>query len=274
MVTATEFCIEPLLSRIERRFAPAAERHGLDFKVVQSTARIRSDPPLLAQILDHLVANAIAYTPRGRVLVGARRNGAALAIEVRDTGPGIRAWRGGAVAERSDLGLGLGLVVVERLASLLCHPMRIESRSGTGTRFALRVPLAGIAGVERYRRMLVVIDDEEQVLEGLRMLLEAWQFEVVAAPSEDEAIAELRRSGRQPAGIIADYRLAGGRTGTSAVTTIRGLYNAPIPSIIITGDATAGRLRESRGHGVVVLQKPVAASHLHNVLAQTLRNAG
>ncbi len=276
MVETTEFSIEPILLRIERRFAAAAAERGLALSVARCTARIRSDPPLLAQILDHLVANAIAYTSSGRVLVGTRQYAGILDIEVRDTGPGLRRAGGQKPAQRPEAAPGLGLAVVDRLVSLLRHPVRIESRPGAGTSIILRVPMgdpvdvAGKGGGEPAGRVLVVIDDEEQVLEGLRLLLEAWQFEVVAAPSEDEVIALLRRNGGRPAGIIADYRLAGGRTGTSAVSNIRGLFNALIPGIIITGDATAGRLRESRGQGVVILQKPVAPSHLHNVLAQTL----
>lgn len=118
--------------------------------------------------------------------------------------------------------------------------------------------------------MVVVIDDDELVLEGMRMLLEAWRFDVVAAFTGEEALAHLKRIGRRPSGIIADYQLRSGRTGAEAVSSICDFYQSTIPAIIITGDTPAGHLCEAERQGAVILQKPVAAPHLHNILAQTL----
>lgn len=277
MVRTSDFCAAVLFARLARRFDLAAVVRGLELRQVPSSARIRSDPALLAQMLDHLVANAVAHTRHGRILVGCRRRRNRLHFEIWDTGSGFGEMARRCLMAEWQADRGLGLAVVDRLARLLDHPVRAERRVG-GTRFVVSVPLAPDdpallkAAPGETRHMVVVIDDEDQILEGMRLLLEAWHFDVVAARSGEQAIALLQDNGRCPAGIIADYYLREGRTGTEAVRHIRGLYNAPIPSIIITGDATAGRLQQSRARGMVVLQKPVAASHLHHVLAQTLKN--
>lgn len=280
MISPSEFSASLVFSRLYRLFDAESARRGLELRLVPSTARIRSEPALLAQILDSLVANAIAYTAQGRILVGCRRRGEMLAFEVWDTGSGLPAelhqrLRGSGRVDEAALESGIGLSVVARLARLMRHPVRVEAEPGRGTRIVVNVPLAEQLGVaagsnRAMRRMMVVIDDEEQVLEGLRLLLEAWHFDVVAAANEDEAIDHLKILDRRPVGIIADYRLREGRTGAQAVSRIRSLYHASIPSIIITGDSMTPRLREVRGEDVVILQKPVAAPHLHNILWRAL----
>jgi two-component system, sensor histidine kinase len=280
MISPSEFSASLVFFRLHRLFDAESARQGLELRLVPSTARIRSEPALLAQILDSLVANAIAYTAQGRILVGCRRRGEMLAFEVWDTGSGLPAeshqrLRGSGRVGEAVLESGIGLSVVARLARLMRHPIRVEAEPGRGTRIVVMVPLAEQLGVaaesnRAMRRMVVVIDDEEQVLEGLRLLLEAWHFDVVAAANEDEAIDHLKILDRRPVGIIADYRLREGRTGAEAVSRIRNLYHASIPSIIITGDSMTPRLREVRGEDVVILQKPVAAPHLHNILWRAL----
>lgn len=280
MVETAEFPVAWLLARLERRFDSVAAQRGLELRLVGSGAVIRSDAALLAQILDHVVSNAVNYTTVGRVLVGCRRSGNNLRIEVWDTGPGVPGNEGGAgvKGDATTLAGGIGLSVVDRLAGLLRHTVRLVAIAGLGTCFSITVPLARAPGslgrTERRdgtRPVVLVIEDEEQVLAGLSLLLKAWQFDVVAAASEDEAIARLRYHRQPPDGIIADYRLRQGRTGTDAVNRIRALYRTPIPTIIITGDTTAPRLYGAEARGLVVLQKPVAAPCLQSILVQTLR---
>ncbi|MBW7850731.1 MAG: PAS domain S-box protein [Rhodospirillales bacterium] len=291
----TKFAVASLLERIEADFEPAAAQKNLELRVVQSSLAIRSDPALLSRIVQNLVANAIRYTQRGKVLVGCRRRGGQLRIEVWDTGIGIPATQlkdvfqefyqiGNQERDRTQ-GLGLGLAIVERLARLLGVHIDARSQLDRGSVFAVEVPLADkrvkqpapavarTAAEVASGRLIMIIDDELSVLRGLRLILEDWGFEVLAASSEDEAMELLNRYQRQPNAIVADYRLRDGRTGTDAIRHIRDLFHAPIPSIIITGDTAPERMREAEASGLSILHKPVQPPQLCSLLATTLGNA-
>jgi signal transduction histidine kinase len=148
----TEFDVAELLDRIETTFAEAAHEKGLSLRVVTSSAQVRSDFILLERVLLNLVSNAVRYTARGGVVVGCRRRGCRLRIEVWDSGPGIAEherrdifhefYQLGAAKGDRHAGLGLGLAIVDRLCSLLVHPIELDSIVGKGSRFAVNVPLA------------------------------------------------------------------------------------------------------------------------------------
>lgn len=290
----TKFAVASLLERIEAEFEPAAAQKNLELRVVHSSLAIRSDPALLSRIVQNLVANAIRYTQRGKVLVGCRRRGGQLRIEVWDTGIGIPPSQlkdvfqefyqiGNQERDRTQ-GLGLGLAIVERLARLLGVHVDARSQFEKGSVFAVEVPLAETRGKQPTPvaaqtaaevapgRLIMIIDDELSVLRGLRLILEEWGFEVLAASSEDEAMELLKRYQRQPNAIVADYRLRDGRTGTDAIRHIRELFHAAIPSIIITGDTAPERMREAEASGLSILHKPVQPPKLCSLLATTLGN--
>ena len=275
----TNFSVSAVLDRLAAEFQPIAADKGLALRMVGSSAIIRSDPALLSRIVQNLVANAIRYTLRGRILLGCRRRGDNLRIEVWDTGIGIPANRtrdifdeftqlGNPERDRSQ-GLGLGLAIVDRLSRLLGHKVDLRSRPGMGSMFAVTVPMSGsvvfprhsvnhgIKAPEASRRLVVLIDDEVIVLKGLTMVLQAWGYEVISATSEKEAIELLSVTKSAPCLILADYRLREGRTGTEAVLKIREMFASDIPSIIITGDTAPERLREAEASGLSILHKPV-----------------
>src|SRR5690606_3491097 len=122
-------------------------------RCVGSSHFIDSDPVLLYRILQNFTANAVRYTARGRVLIGARRQGAQVRIEVADSGIGIAAEQiplifqeftqlGNPERDRGK-GLGLGLAIVERLARLLDAAVGVRSQPGRGSIFWVTVPLSG-----------------------------------------------------------------------------------------------------------------------------------
>jgi len=123
------------------------------------------------------------------------------------------------------------------------------------------------------RRLVLIIDDEASVLKGLGLILEEWGFAVLAAGSEDEAIAKLLERQVRPHAILADYRLRDGHTGAEAVRHIRSLFDSAIPSIIITGDTAPERLREAEASGFSILHKPVQPPHLHTLLVNVIASA-
>lgn len=289
-----------LLGRIETTFAAAAREKGLRLGVVPSRAWIRTDAILLERILLNLVSNAIRYTPRGGVIVGCRRRGDSVRIEVWDTGIGLAAdqhrsifgefYQVGAPAPGERGGLGLGLSIVDGLCRLLGHPVDLVSRPGKGSRFAVSVPRAaarrpsdtGAAGpavtVDAIAnpardRLIVVIDDDAQILDGMRGLLEGWGCRVVTADSDDDALAALAARRSRPDLVISDYFLANGRTGIDVVERLRRTFAGPIPAFLISGDTTAERMREADARGLPLLHKPVSPMALRSMVNQLLRAA-
>jgi signal transduction histidine kinase len=137
-----------LFDEMSEDWAAAAAAKRLDLRVVPTRAAIDSDPDLIRTILNNLVGNAVKYTARGGVLVGCRRRGAGVRIEVWDTGIGIPpekldlVFAEFAQLDRAREGFGLGLAIVQRAAELLGHPLSVTSKPGKGTRFALDVPTA------------------------------------------------------------------------------------------------------------------------------------
>lgn len=290
----SEFPIEPLLTRVETTFAETARERGLRLSVVASSAWVRSDFILLERILLNLVSNAVRYTRRGGVVVGCRRRGAGLRIDVCDSGPGIpqedqRSIFGefvqlaSAKSERRG-GLGLGLSIIERLSRLLEHPIEVDSRVGRGSRFSITVPLTAArretaeasisiatkADPARGRR-IVVIDDDALVLEGMGGILRSWGCEVITAESAETALARLAAQPLKPDLIISDYRLGGGKTGIEAIELLRAELHAATPAFLISGDTAPERLREASASGYHLLHKPVTPMRLRAVLNQLLK---
>jgi manganese transport protein len=139
--------VSVLLSDAAEMFRPIAEMKGLELRVVPSRIRIRTDPDLLGEILQNFITNAIKYTRSGRVLIGCRRRGRLVSIEVHDTGVGIPRHQIDAafveyhrLSPENEAGLGLGLSIVRHLSDLLGHRVFVRSEPGRGSCFAVEVP--------------------------------------------------------------------------------------------------------------------------------------
>lgn len=284
----TNFSISVLLDRLMAEFRPLATDKRLKLKIVNCSAVVRSDPMLLGRILQNFLANAVRYTESGKIIMGCRRRGNMIRIEVWDSGIGIPTDRlndifqefyqvGNFERDRTQ-GLGLGLAIVQRLSHLLGAKIEVRSREGLGSAFSIDIPLIGFAKPDNVTFMqkptdqrhgkgvILVIDDEAAVLKGLKMVIEGWGYEVLTAAAEAEALEVLAERLRQPDLIVADYRLRGGLTGAQAIRHIRRLFNRPIPAVLITGDTAPERLREAEAHGLDLLHKPVGAQQLAEVI--------
>ncbi|MCC6947400.1 MAG: GAF domain-containing protein [Bradyrhizobiaceae bacterium] len=294
--TTTEFPIARLFSRLQTTFAEAAREKKIRLKVVSSSAWVRSDPILLERILLNLVSNAVRYTIRGGVVVGCRKAGTMLRIDVCDTGEGIPKDKQKEVfsefyqldtPDRDRLGgLGLGLSIVDRLARLLGHTVGLSSRVGRGTRFSVLVPRVKSKGKAAHlstiplianraqNKLIVVMDDDTLVRDGMRGILRSWGCRVVAAASDTEALAQLSEQESRPDLIISDYRLAGGHTGITAIANLRNKLGAQIPAFIVTGDTSPERLREVDSAGYQLLQKPLSPMTLRTVVDRLLKESG
>jgi Na+/proline symporter/CheY-like chemotaxis protein len=284
----TGFAVDELFRRLESDFAPLARDKGLNLVFVPCSLTIRSDRRLLRRLLQNLISNAIKYTPTGRVLVGCRRRGARLRIDVCDTGIGIPSDKRVAVfaefhrldeAAKVARGLGLGLSIVERIARVLDHPITLASEPHHGTRFSIEVPLAPAERSEPRPpearadhgpiadALVLCMDNDPKILSGMAALLAGWQCETILAADLAAAVAGLRSAGCAVDGLVVDYHLDNGN-GIEAVAELRRLFGADIPAVLITADRSAGVRDRARALAIQVLNKPLKPASLRAVMSQ------
>jgi CheY-like chemotaxis protein len=292
--TITDFSIARLLVHAETTFAEEARRKGLSFRVVPSTAWVRSDFVLLERIVFNLMANAVRYTSRGGLVIGCRRRRGNLRIEVWDTGIGIPAdqhekifgefYRLSEPNHDRRAGLGLGLAIVDRLCRLLHHTVEVSSTPGRGSRFSATVPMAppgtkvavATAPVIDQRdkskgKLVLVIDDDPFVLEGMDGILRSWGCRVITAENDAKALNLLTGENKSPDLIISDYYLSDGTTGIETVERLRAALCVPIPAFLVSGDINVGPLDEARARGFHLLHKPVDPMALRAMFHQALK---
>jgi len=283
------FRIDELLRQLEVEFAPLAREKGLRLVFVPSSLTVRSDRRLLRRLLQNLVSNAVKYTKTGRVLVGCRRHGRQLRIDVYDTGIGIpkskqrivftefhRLEQGAKVAR----GLGLGLSIVERIGRVLDHKVRLASAVERGSHFSVEVPLAPAAAKPRSRSepksvdlrrltgmAVLCIDNDLKILDGMKTLLGGWGCRVIAATDLAAAADALRDEKTAPAGLLVDYHLDHG-DGIAAIADLRRRYGSGLPAILVTADRTAAVREAANAQDIQVLNKPIKPAALRALLAQ------
>ncbi len=281
--------IDDILRQLEVEFAPLAQNKGLRLDFVHCSVAVQSDRRLLRRLLQNLVSNAIKYTLDGRVLVGCRRRGASLRIDVYDTGIGIPASKRHAIFhefQRLDQGakvargLGLGLSIVERIARVLNHKVEVVSTVGRGSHFSIEVPLASTMPVREPRRgaidaggkqldgiEVICIDNDAAILDGMEMVLTGWGCRVLKAPDLATAITAIDQAGFTPRALLVDYHLDEGN-GIEAITELRKRHGAGLTAILITADRSPDVRDAARRHGVVLLHKPVKPAALRALITQ------
>jgi len=282
--------LDPLFDRLANDFTPEAIEKGLRFAVVRTRRAVHSDPVLLERILRNLVANALRYTNTGGVVVGARKHGTSVSIEVWDSGPGIARADADRVFEEffqvgnperdRARGMGLGLAIVRRLATLLGHEVTLASVVGRGSVFRVRVrdaPPADVAPVTLASavstdplagRCVLVIDDDEPVREGMRQTLVAWGCVPIMASDAAEAVALCRM--QVPDAMVVDFRLPDNRDGLDAIATVRAALDRAIPALVVSGESSSEQIARVRNAGFTLLHKPVAPAKLRAALAFAL----
>jgi signal transduction histidine kinase len=290
----TEFPVAKLLHRIDTTFTGAAREKGLSLRVITSSAWVRSDFILLERIVFNLVSNAVRYTSSGRVVVGCRKRGVNLRVEVWDTGPGVpqdqqqhifgEFYRLGTPGGDGRSGLGLGLAIVDRLCRLLDHAMSLTSTVGKGSCFSVAVPrvaarpeiaespsLAHPLMDASDGQLVVAIDDDPLVLEGMGGLFRSWGYHLLVAGTDSEALAGVVDRDRPPDLIVCDYHLSGGKTGIEVIEGLRRTLSAEIPAFLVSGDTSPELLRQARASGYHLLHKPVDPMTLRAMVSYVLR---
>jgi signal transduction histidine kinase/ActR/RegA family two-component response regulator len=290
-VQKRHFELAPLLGTIHSEYHQAADNKGVRLECSACDAVAFTDPVLLERILRNLVSNAISYTQTGDVEFGcAVQQDGSIRIEVRDTGIGIP------VEEQENIfseyhqidnperdrskGLGLGLAIVRRLTRLLDVRMSVQSEPGKGSLFSVIVPPGDPAQVVEYDSkgtlqdvsgtVVLVIDDDSDIRDGMQRLLSEWGCTPVLAGSAEEAIAQLVDLDIVPDVIFVDYRLRENRTGIDALQAVSEELNADLPAVIITGDTSRDRLQEATEHGLALLHKPVSPAEVRVAIHQAL----
>jgi Na+/proline symporter/signal transduction histidine kinase len=285
----TSFKMSDLMRSLEIEFAPIARAKGLKLTFVPCSLPVESDRLLLRRLLQNLISNAIKYTPRGRVLVGCRRHGQSLQIGVYDTGVGIPILKRGEIFKefhrleqgaRIARGLGLGLSIVERLARVLNHGIALDSNVSGGSVFSVMVPTAKainytaavttatpLSRTPMSGSLIVCIENDLAILDGMRTLLTAWDAEVIAVADPDAALEAIEASDRAVTGLLVDYHLDRGN-GIAAIRDIRRRFGENIPAILITADRSPHVRAAAREESIPVLNKPVKPASLRALLGQ------
>ncbi len=284
----TPLSLAAMFASLTVEFQPLALEKGLELTFAPTQLWVSSDRRLLKRVLQNLIGNAVKYTVSGTVNVAARLEGDRVQIDVSDTGPGIHAsehalifrefQRGEGVRPGSP-GLGLGLSIVERIGRVLDVPIGLSSAPGTGSTFWVRLtaaaPQASTEPVEETAVsvsagllsgcVILCIDNEQAVLDGMRILLTGWGCDVIAAASAAEAVAALDNQRPAPCVVLGDYHLDNG-TGLEAIAAIRGHLGKEVPAVIITADHSLEVQNLLREAGIPMLRKPLKAAALRSVV--------
>jgi signal transduction histidine kinase len=292
-----DFPLDGCFSALDSTFRPLAERKGLRLKVRATAATVHSDPVMLQRILQNLLSNAVRYTRRGGILLGARRRGQYCIIQVADTGIGIperehelifEEFHRGALTEDEDVALGLGLAIVRRQLRTLGHRLEFRSRVGVGSVFGLRLPLAvglpvapeagpgaqgggalsGIAGT-----LVILIENDEATLTAMTQLLDRWHCHVLPVRNQAELQRLAPQLERRPDLVITDYHLDDDMDGLSLIARLRRSIGAALPAVVVSADHSEEVTTAVRAAGCELLRKPVRPAALRALMVHMLAAA-
>jgi signal transduction histidine kinase/CheY-like chemotaxis protein len=278
-----------MLKKIEVEFGPLARERSISLRIVATDATIMVDRMLVGRIVQNLVSNAIKYTqPGGKVLVGLRRRGNRIRLDVIDTGIGFnkdqhrllfaefsRLERGARMAQ----GLGLGLSIVQRLVAALGLTLELDSREGHGSRFSLFLPAtrtiratpeASIAPAETSFGTLglkvLCVDNERAIIEAMEGLLRHWGCDVRSALSLKQIDRERLLEGWYPDLVLMDYHLDQ-TSGLDAIEWLRHNLGGHLPAALVTADRSPAVRALAEERGIAVVTKPVKPAALRAAIS-------
>jgi len=287
------FSVNNILISIFQSYLPLAKDKELDFRIVPSSLYVRSDPALLERILGNFMSNAIRYTNKGSVLIGCRKRGDKVSVEVWDTGCGISDDQMSLIYEDfyqvenkerdRGKGLGLGLALAKRLADSLEHTIDSKSSLGSGSCFSVSVDLAenkadknqseifmnimNLSGIN-----ILLVEDDIDVLKATKQLLESWGCKVKTARNKDEVMNLIKENPYDnPDIILADNRLPGDASGIDISYLIQEKLQVSIPCVIMTGDVERNHVQSIIDQGFPVLLKPIQPAKFRAMLSHLIQ---
>ena len=293
------FAIDDILSPLCREFESLAKAKNLSLHYVKCSLRVRSDRRLLRRLLQNLISNAIKYTPSGKIIVGCRKRGQFLQILVIDNGIGIPLSKQKIIFEefqrldqgaRVARGLGLGLSIVERISRVLDHKVDVKSLPGKGSTFSTILPISTAAAhvireIEQPRigktslsgMVVLCIDNEPAILDGMRIVLEGWGCIVITASGLETARMAIRAANQAAADnslfitpdlMIADYHLDN-EDGLSVISQLRRQWGPDIKAILLTADRSPQVRSKAAETSIHVMNKPLKPAALRSFMAQS-----
>jgi PAS domain S-box-containing protein len=281
-----------LLASLHEQFAPQAAARALQLRRRAPDLHVRSDRTLLRRILQNFIANALRYTAHGGVLMSCRRRGGYARFEVWDTGPGVplgqqqaifaEFQRGEAASPWGEQGLGLGLSICQRMAGMLQHRIGLLSQPGRGSCFYVEVPLTAAAEValpiappppaELSGLQVLCVDNDPEILDGMRALLSRWGLHVATATGLERALEHVRR--HTPDLLLVDFHLNEALDGLAVLAILRSNLQSPPPGALITADGSEEVARRARDGGFPLLHKPVKPAAWRALIAALARRRG
>jgi len=290
----TDFVIGEVFDSVAVDFCRPIEEKRLQCRLVQSRLVVQSDRRMLEEIIRNLLSNAVRYTDRGKILVGCRRAGDKVRIEVWDSGVGVaddqlphifkEYYQGTEGVARG--GFGLGLAIVRRLGEILDHKVDVRSTSGKGTGFSIEVP-RGHATAQgplsawapdhessTFRGVLLIIEDETTVRSAINRLLKATGIRAVVAATASEALALINQQDVRPDFVLCDYNLRGSANGVESIKALRAALGWNVPAIVMTGDTRSDTMEAIASHDMTVLIKPFLANDLLRMIERLHCNSG
>jgi two-component system CheB/CheR fusion protein len=288
------FPIRELLDQIRSEFTYQARSRGLELLVLPCSLSVHSDPRLLNQMVRNLLANAIKYTKRGRVLVGCRRRAGVLSVEIWDTGAGLPADVFQAALEEEPKpgrggiqGLGLGLSIVQWLGSVLGHRVRVHSKPDKGSVFSIEVALAAedtgarheppllarertAGGDVRRTGAILIVEDDPEVRELLEFFLQDEGHRTATALDGSAALELVERDALQPDLLLVDYNLPNGVSGFGLAQQLRESLGRDLPVIVLTGALPTEGPRDATLPNCVTFGKPLKLPALSQVIQYLL----
>lgn len=292
------FPINEILQRMQGEFLFHAEAQGLKLHVVPCNLSINTDPRLLEQMIRNLLSNALKYTKTGKVLLGCRRQKYQISIEIWDTGIGIPIKEQQAIfdeyhqldnsARERSRGLGLGLSIVKRLGILLDHRVTVRSQHGRGSGFSIEIKLPldahtlkrgnlpkeklpELKVTNQKKLSILVVEDDLAVIELLQLLLEGEGHNVTTALDGNRALELMARGNQHLDFLITDFNLPNGMDGLELAAKLRTKLQGQLPTIVLSGNISAGLLREISEQNCVHVNKPVKLEKLTATIGQMLR---
>jgi CheY-like chemotaxis protein len=289
----SDFAINDVFDSLAADFLSSVADKRLRWRLVRSELVVRTDKGMLEAMLRNLLSNAVRYTDRGTILLGCRRAGDKVRVEVWDSGIGISQdqlphifqeyYQGSHGVERG--GFGLGLAIVRRLGTILDHRIDVRSAAGRGTGFSIEVPrgeatrhVAESAQTPRFERenfpgCILVVEDETSVRTALSRLLKMRGIETMVVATANEALAQIGRQEIRPDLLICDYNLRGSANGVDTVKALRTALAWSVPAIVMTGDVRSEVVDSVAAHDISILIKPFEADELLQHITRLHRGA-
>lgn len=290
------FSIQSLFDTLSAEYLELANAEGLDFRSVNCSAVVKSDSQLLARILRNFLTNAIRYTKNGKILLGCRRKGDKLLIQVWDTGSGIPAEQLNEVFQEfkrlkkdqpgQDKGLGLGLAIVDKISGVLGHQISVQSVEHRGSVFSVEVPMGvpaapvevsgphmpmatnNLCGVNIW-----LIDNDEAICQAMDTLLSGWGCNLTTAYSVTDLEAKVDFEEDPVDLLIADYHLDNDENGIDAAKVVTEKVSG-LPVLMITANYSQELNQEIRDLGFQLVNKPIKPLKLKTMLIHMLETSG